>query len=773
MNNFVTVSPLLSKYNIKYHATPPKNKSPLQFLPFPEVIIDNVNVTLTPATMPRKRRPNRGLGIKRAKKKNDELEPRTTRSRTGGVLVEDQGDVLVEDQGDLEQLYMKGKAMPLIDDVQRATRIAIAIAFINAHNAEPDRDEWLGRDSNGIIAQLRRALGISENTKIRFILEDVLQCKEEGSVYTGDARLPEHNGKQPFIKLDSVEAQMAADCLESNMSLNITLLNVNKHREEIGADAYTMASIYRTCKALQPLYSRMKKVSQGSKDVAAPWSRARYNWVTQLLIRFGMMESVIDPIKGTIKDCFNSAKMDSLNICQIAWWDETHRKCVINGAGREIEFTIKFKRDADGKLDVKNGKYSDEETFELKVKFGQEIRLCLGCSVKAVKTDEGNTKVGVRLKPFDYSGKTILTIKDWNARTKDEIARVQNLSDKLGLWVIDPRKPGALYRNDVTSILNGCGPIMKAMLLAHGIETVGQLKEQTSATLQKICNIKQTRLEALHAQAQRCWDADAPDRVDYRLTPNPYLAKFGDKQWEERIAKTKNLSAYCCVTHMIHHIYEETRKCFVGTDYEKTFMFYHDALSLMTAKGTVEWMDKEGILEHWILPVNNLNSEPDLKAYRNRPPGNSPYFMPWDTSLNRDVHCAVDRHAVMTADLDDEKYPEKFSLSTPKRGSLAYHRILDPDTGGVPSSNRIVQDVEKVPKAFMAIWEVRGIKVDGLGNRKGVRHEKPEIETRGGCNPKQQGKDDKWWHEDIKASRNGIIEGSRQTHPGEGTGGNG
>ena len=370
MNNFVTVSPLLSKYNIKYHATRPKNKSPLQFLPFPEVIIDNVNVTLTPATMPRKRRPNRGLGIKRAKKKNDELkdelndpppdsapttveatvEPRTTRSRTGGVLVEDQGDVLVEDQGDLEQLYMKGKAVPLIDDVQRATRIAIAIAFINAHNAEPDRDEWLGHNSNGIIAQLRRALGISENTKIRFILEDVLQCKEEGSVYTGDARLPEHNGKQPFIKLDSVEAQMVADCLESNMSLNITLLNVNKHREEIGADAYTMASIYRTCKALQPLYSRMKKVSQGSKDVAAPWSRARYNWVTQLLIRFGMMESVIDPIKGTIKDCFNSAKMDSLNICQIAWWDETHRKCVINGAGREIEFTINLNETQMGNL---------------------------------------------------------------------------------------------------------------------------------------------------------------------------------------------------------------------------------------------------------------------------------------------------------------------------------------------------------------------------------------------------------------------------------------
>jgi len=85
--------------------------------------------------------------------------------------------------------------VPLIDDLQRATIIGIAISFVNVHDGEPDRAKWRGHDNNGIILQLRRALGISTGTKIRYILEDVLQCKEEGSVYTGDARLPEHNGK--------------------------------------------------------------------------------------------------------------------------------------------------------------------------------------------------------------------------------------------------------------------------------------------------------------------------------------------------------------------------------------------------------------------------------------------------------------------------------------------------------------------------------------------------------------------------------------------------
>jgi len=53
----------------------------------------------------------------------------------------------------------------------------------------------------------------------------------------------------------------------------------------------------------------------------------------------------------------------------------------------------------------------------------------------------------------------------------------------LGFWMIDPREPGSVYRTDVTSILKKCGPIIKEKLKAHGIETVGQLKEQTTLCL--------------------------------------------------------------------------------------------------------------------------------------------------------------------------------------------------------------------------------------------------------------------------------------------------
>ena len=123
-------------------------------------------------------------------------------------------------------------------------------------------------------------------------------------------------------------------------------------------------------------------------------------------------------------------------------------------------------------------------------------------------------------------------------------------------------------------------------------------------------------------------------------------------------------------------------------------MFYHDALSLMTAKDTIQWMKDEDIYKRWLLPVNGLNAG---TIFERRPVGNSPEFMPMDNSLHKDVDDGVRRHIAYTLKLkaDDKK---KFSLSTPERGSSAYHRVWNKDgyvDCGVPSSKRIIQDTGK------------------------------------------------------------------------------
>ena len=89
---------------------------------------------------------------------------------------------------------------------------------------------------------------------------------------------------------------------------------------------------------------------------------------------------------------------------------------------------------------------------------------------------------------------------------------------------------------------------------------------------------------------------------------------------------------------------------------------------------------------------------------------------------------------------EDGRFPKaKFDLSTPKRGSHAYCRILHPVTGGVPSSHRILRDVDKVFESMAMVMKAQGIKIDGLGNRKGKRQEEsPCQETRGGKRTKKK-----------------------------------
>merc|ERR1711935_148741 len=134
------------------------------------------------------------------------------------------------------------------------------------------------------------------------------------------------------------------------------------------------------------------------------------------LIRLGIIQS-----PDATKDYFNPEKLETLELSQIVFWDETHHRCYIgDGAGRDYVFV--FPRDENGNLD-RNGKYKDTKLRHLKVKYSNEVRMSFG--VAAVKIDGEEGHVGRRCKPFDYSGKVILSITDYE---KEEIQRVQNLT---------------------------------------------------------------------------------------------------------------------------------------------------------------------------------------------------------------------------------------------------------------------------------------------------------------------------------------------------------
>jgi hypothetical protein len=108
-----------------------------------------------------------------------------------------------------------------------------------------------------------------------------------------------------------------------------------------------------------------------------------------------------------------------------------------------------------------------------------------------------------------------------------------------------------------------------------------------------------------------------------------------------------------------------------------------------------------------------------LKRYHDNPVGDLLEMMPWDNLLNQDLHMLVEARLALTTNLEEDR-KKKFSMSTPLRGAHAYHRILDPTTGNVPSSQQIVKDVEKVFKSMIMIQTAKGTVVQGLGNWKGA-----------------------------------------------------
>ena len=237
---------------------------------------------------------------------------------------------------------------------------------------------------------------------------------------------------------------------------------------------------------------------------------------------------------------------------------------------------------------MENGKYSEEEKVILQVKFENEIRLCLGV---AVLMDQKGKKKGVRLEAYNYSGKMLLSIKDFEAKIAAEINRVKNLSSASGYWINNNRKEGILYQDDKLSILKDISIKKEEKLAEHGIHTLNDLKGKTDKEIQEIATvitgISRKGLLNFREKAKKCKEENKPLVIDHHKAKNPYLSKFGG-DWEKHIKNCAALSPYRCITDIVQHIYTETKKTFEGTKYEDNFFFYHDALSLMTAKETVK-----------------------------------------------------------------------------------------------------------------------------------------------------------------------------------------
>ena len=116
------------------------------------------------------------------------------------------------------------------------------------------------------------------------------------------------------------------------------------------------------------------------------------------------------------------------------------------------------------------------------MKYAQEARLCLG--VVALPKDNIGTNgtinndsgelIGIRLPPFIYSGKVILSISDWKKKEESEIKRVKGLQ-RNPTWVVSKRINKVLYMNDEVHRVKSVGKMTANKLKEVGICTVQEL----------------------------------------------------------------------------------------------------------------------------------------------------------------------------------------------------------------------------------------------------------------------------------------------------------
>ena len=152
------------------------------------------------------------------------------------------------------------------------------------------------------------------------------------------------------------------------------------------------------------------------------------------------------------------------------------------------------------------------------------------------------------------------------------------------------------------------------------------------------------------------------------------------------------------------HIHFCACRLFEGTIYRDSWIIYHDALSSWWSKGAQRHMEQKGFGDRQVCGLGHTNAG---NRYEGKLPGDTPEYMPLDSNLFADLETAVRFNVAATAHLPSDN-PEKFKLGSPLDCWDAVVRTWE----YAPTSDRIVEDIDRVFTAIDQVVDARGIAVD-------------------------------------------------------------
>ena len=290
-----------------------------------------------------------------------------------------------------------------------------------------------------------------------------------------------------------------------------------------------------------------------------------------------------------------------------------------------------------------------------------------------VKMFDG-TIVGKRCRTFSYTNCWVHHIGDYEGEFVPKVIARVKVTGVKKRWVtgVRPTTGGDLYEDDCVTRIKGISTKKKEKLMEIDISKVKHLTlisafddeniRSKVLCIQGIGKEGLSKLEELAASAKP--GAYESVRVDHRRMPHPYKSRFPET-WSEELEKDiRKWFSMVCITELIRHILKASAEVMKGTTHESDWYFYHNALQQLADPRTRQWMIDQGVMKRWLVPIDPCN---EGTVYQGCPIGNTPEVMPWDESLNQDVHLCVDNHSNFFKCVTKENplYLKRFSKATP------------------------------------------------------------------------------------------------------------
>ena len=103
--------------------------------------------------------------------------------------------------------------------------------------------------------------------------------------------------------------------------------------------------------------------------------------------------------------------------------------------------------------------------------------------------------------------------------------------------------------------------------------------------------------DPIYAMALQALPGNPPSSFkDHRKTKNPYHSRYGER-WVDKLKSSTAMSKFVCIPDLICFMMNEAEKLMKGSVHEGNFYIVDNALVLMTAKETINWMRKNGYLQ--------------------------------------------------------------------------------------------------------------------------------------------------------------------------------